>query len=190
MYAAARISMGIQRRRSDGILRLIFLLGLACLLPPSLFAQEIQLPFKRISLEDGLSQGSVYDIQQDSIGFMWFATADGLNRYDGYTFKVYKSIPGDSTSLGNNELNTLYVDRSGVLWVGTWEGGLNRYDPSSDHFVRYLHDPDDATSISNNTIENIYEDHDGTLWVSTDGGGLNKFDRTSGSFSSYRSTLR
>src|SRR5688500_6802143 len=82
------------------------------------YSQSAVLKFKRISTEQGLSQNHVLCIIQDSKGFMWFGTADGLNRYDGYNFKVYKNVIGDSTTLPNNYITTICEDSKGVLWIG------------------------------------------------------------------------
>jgi ligand-binding sensor domain-containing protein/signal transduction histidine kinase len=138
---------------------------------------EHQLRFAHLSIEDGLSHGMVLRIVQDDLGFMWFGTADGLNRYDAHTFKVYKSNPDDPGSLRSDSIWALYVDREGTLWVGTEGGGLSYLDRDADSFVHYLHDPDDAHSLSNDGVTVIYEDQAGALWVGTAAGGLNRFDR-------------
>jgi hypothetical protein len=84
--------------------------------------------FQKISLEEGLSQGIVNVILQDQRGFIWFGTQDGLNRYDGYNFKVYKTNPEDPTSLSDNWVESLFEDKDGYIWIGTYQGGLNKYD--------------------------------------------------------------
>jgi len=91
-------------------------------LPPSLLAQNRPVKFERLSLEQGLSQSSVYCLLQDRQGFMWFGTQDGLNKYDGYRFTVYKHDVLDSNSLSNNCVNSIYEDRAGTLWIGTQDG--------------------------------------------------------------------
>ena len=91
--------------------------------------------FTHLSLDDGLSQTTVISILQDSRGFMWFGTQDGLNRYDGYNFVVYRNDPNNLNSLGDNRIRTIVEDLSGILWIGTEAGGLNKYDP--EH--RYLY---------------------------------------------------
>ncbi len=141
--------------------------------------------FERISLEQGLSGNTVFCVLQDSKGFMWFGTHDGLNRYDGYDFEVYRYIPEDPHSLSDNVVRTIYEDRFGVLWIGTDGGGLNRFDRGSKQFVRYRNDPNDPDSLSHNDVRAIYEDLSGTLWVGTGGGGLNRFDRETQSFTHY-----
>ncbi|MEJ2543464.1 MAG: two-component regulator propeller domain-containing protein [Calditrichaceae bacterium] len=132
--------------------------------------------FKRLSIEQGLSQSTVETIIQDQLGFMWFGTEDGLNRYDGYEFTIFKHDPDDSTSISNNDIWCLYEDHKGNIWVGTYSGGLNCYDPKTEVFRRYVHDPLDPLSISSNKIRAITEDIDGVLWVGTLNGGLNRFD--------------
>ena len=115
---------------------------------------------------------------------MWFGTLNGLNRYDGYDFKVFRYEADDPSSLSDNQIRSLYVDRDGVLWVGTWTGGLNRYDRITERFHRYMHDPDDPHSLSHNQVLTIYEDPTGTFWIGTDS-GLNELDRDTGRFTRY-----
>jgi hypothetical protein len=138
--------------------------------------------FEHLSLEDGLSQSSVRVILQDRRGFLWFGTEDGLNRYDGYTFKVFKPDPEDPYSLSDRWINTLYEDRAGNLWVGTRLGGLNRYDSQTGRFSHFTDEPSeiavspsnaassDPASLSSNKVNAIYEDAHGILWVGTDSG--------------------
>jgi PAS domain S-box-containing protein len=147
-------------------------------------AQLQELRFSRITLGAGLSNVSITAIAQDTTGFIWFGSLDGLNRYDGYAVKEYRSIPNDSNSLSNSSIRALYTDHKGVLWIGT-EDGLNCYNPVSDDFRRFVHQQDDSSSISHNFITSICEDQKGELWIGTKGGGLNLFHRNSGNFSSY-----
>lgn len=129
--------------------------------------------FRRLSIEDGLSQSTVETIVQDHAGFMWIGTEDGLNRFDGYTFRQYRHDPDDPSSISDNNIYRLLVDREGYLWVGTWSGGLNRYDPRSESFTRYTHDPADPHSISSNRIRSIAQDSRGNLWIGTRDAGIN-----------------
>lgn len=142
--------------------------------------------FQHIGLEDGLSQSVVNVILQDRRGFLWFGTQDGLNRYDGYNFKVYKPDPEDPNSLSDGWVESLHEDSDGYLWIGTYQGGLNRYDPKTDTFTQFRHIPGDPSSISEGMINAILQDRSGALWVGS-ADGLNKFDPESGSFSHYRS---
>ena len=141
--------------------------------------------FSNLSLDDGLSQSTVYAVAQDARGFMWLGTEDGLNRFDGYGFTTYRSDPEVAESLSNNTVYDLMVARDGGLWIATWGGGLNRYRPESDSFVAYRHDPADQTTLSHDKVFELFEDAGGDLWVGTLGGGLNRFDRASGTFRRY-----
>jgi signal transduction histidine kinase/AraC-like DNA-binding protein/streptogramin lyase len=139
-------------------------------------------------VEDGLSNSVVFCILQDNMGFMWFGTVNGLNKYDGYKFTVYKNIPGDSTSLIDNWISTIYEDISGHIWVGTSNAGLCRFNPQTDSFYRYVHNANDTTSLCSNKISSIFESkkNDSTiLWVGTLG-GVNKYNPATNKFSRYR----
>ncbi len=147
------------------------------------------LRFDRISVEQGLSHSTVNCILQDQYGFIWFGTGDGLNRYDGYDFVVYKHNPDDLHSLSHNNVWSLFEDSAGVLWVGTYGGGLNRFDRDTGQFARY--DADDFQNVTDepeefrNVVWAIDEHPAGVLWIATYGGGLVKFDVQAEQFSSY-----
>jgi ligand-binding sensor domain-containing protein len=102
---------------------------------PADLLQSRYLRFGRITAEDGLSNEQIRGVAQDNYGFMWFATLDGLNRYDGASVKVYRHGPNDPLSLNSNDIRHLAVDQSGVMWVATWGGGLNQYDREKDAFI-------------------------------------------------------
>ncbi len=103
-------------------------------LPPTLAALADQgkpLRFDHLTPEAGLSQSVVLDFVQDDQGFLWMATQDGLNRYDGYEFKVFKDDPQSANSLKGNFVASIDKAPTGEIWIGTADGGLNRYDPPS-----------------------------------------------------------
>lgn len=112
-----------------------------------------QFKYETLSNSDGLSQGYVSDILQDREGFLWFTTKAGLNRYDGYTFKVYMHDAYDVNSISSNETAKLYEDSQGRIWVGTADG-LNVYDKTEDRFRRIISDPKNPNTISGNRIIN------------------------------------
>lgn len=141
--------------------------------------------FEHLQVPGGGEENGVTSIAQDSLGFLWMGTWAGLHRYDGYAFTAYTNDPTDSTSLAANWVECLYIDREGTLWVGTYGGGLNRFDPETETFTRFQHDPDDPTSLSRDSVTVILEDHTATLWVGTMG-GLNRFDRETETFTHYR----
>jgi len=164
----------------------IFLLVALLLLPTSpLFSHDNHIKFDHLTVADGLSSDAILAVWQDSRGFMWFGTLDGLNRYDGHTFKVYRYDPRDPHSLSSNTCWDLYTDRRGDLWIGTFAGGLNKFDYSTETFFRFYHDPEKPHSINENWINVVYEDCSGTFWVGTETRGLNKFDGKTNHFSHF-----
>lgn len=148
-------------------------------------AQQDWIKFENITPEMGLSQATVHCILQDSKGFLWFGTEDGLNKYDGYNFKIYRHIEKDSTSISDNFIWSLCEDRDGTIWVGTSTGGLNKYDREKNIFSQYKHNPNDPQSLSQNDVRTIFEDSFGNLWIGTNNGGLNKFDKATETFTHF-----
>jgi ligand-binding sensor domain-containing protein/signal transduction histidine kinase len=148
-------------------------------------ARVRDLNFTHLTTNDGLSQGYVVAILQDRRGFMWFATRDGLNRYDGNAFVVYKNNPNDSGSLSSNFLQDLMEDDHGYLWIAT-NTGVNKFDPEIERCTRYLHDPDNPNSLGGASVKSIAQDYRGSLWFGTEDSGLDKLDPTTGTFTHYR----
>ena len=118
-------------------------------------AQNDDLRFKQLNIEDGLSQSRISAIVQDSKGFIWVGTEDGLNRYDGYEFQIFTFDPKDSNSIANNVIRALAADDSGNLWIGTSFGGLNNYNAKTGKFTSYRHNPDNPKSLSSDRVEDI-----------------------------------
>ena len=144
------------------------------------FSQPASPRFEHIGTESGLSQSNVICILHDSRGFMWFGTRDGLNKYDGYSFTIYKNIPTDPGSISNNFITSIAEDTNGDLWIATWGGGVNRYDRAKDRFVRYKVNP------STNFINSLLVDSKGFIWVGANGGGLVVLDPRSGGTTTYK----
>ena len=142
------------------------------------------LRFDHINIEQGLSQSSVRVILQDSIGFMWFGTEDGLNRYDGYTFKNFKPDPDAINSISGRFITAIVEDQEGYIWIGTRQGGLNRYDPRTEQFKHYRHNDEDPLSLSDDYISALYVDNNNVLWIGTEQ-GLDLLDRTTDTFKNY-----
>ncbi|MGD9345719.1 MAG: two-component regulator propeller domain-containing protein [Candidatus Aminicenantes bacterium] len=154
--------------------------------PSLLIAQIGGAKFERITGSSGLSLSTVRAILQDQTGFLWFGTDDGLNRYDGYSFKIYKRQPHDSNSLSHNMIWCLLEDRNGVLWIGT-EMGLNSLDPKTERFHRYLNEAGQSDSLSHNSVRSLCEDPNGDIWVGTNN-GLNRLNRKTGKFEQYHTS--
>lgn len=143
------------------------------------------LKFKQFSLAEGLSQSSVLCILQDSKGFLWFGTRDGLNKYDGNTFKTYRYNTKDSTSISNSFIKTLIEDSNGTIWIGT-NNGFNKYLPNEDRFKRYKHTNEKGSILSNEILSITIADKN-NLWIGTDK-GLEKFNTSTG-VSTYINTI-
>lgn len=148
-------------------------------------AQEMSIRFEQITTQDGLSQSTVNDILQDSKGFLWFATEDGLNRYDGYEFKVYRNDPYDPFSISSNQISSILEDNEGAIWVGTKGGGLNKFDRAQDRFLRFTHNNEDVKSLSNNYITTLFQDPIGIILVGTQS-GLNILNPKTNDISIYK----
>ena len=149
-----------------------------------LAAQSQTMRFHHLQIEDGLSQTTIRSVLQDSRGFMWFGTQDGLNRYDGNSIRIFRPDPHFVEGLSNADIYTLLEDRDGYLWIGT-AFGLNRFDRTTEEFTAFLHHPDDSSTISSNRISALFQSRDGTLWIGTAGGGLNSYDSEGGTFKRY-----
>ncbi len=134
------------------------------------------LRFEHISTNKGLSQVSVLSMLQDRLGFIWFATQDGLNKYDGYNFTTFRNDENDESSIGDNDVWTLVQGENDEIWIGLHYAGLNRYDPRTGTFERFRHHPDDPNSLSSDNIRFLWYDTDGTLWIGTNDAGLNHFN--------------
>ncbi|WP_255673729.1 hybrid sensor histidine kinase/response regulator transcription factor [Flavobacterium sp. JAS] len=125
--------------------------------------------FNYLSIKDGLSQNSVMTIFKDSKGIMWFGTRDGINRYDGYSFEVFRHDSKDSTSISNNSIRAISEDLSGRLWIGTAHG-LNVFDPSTGEFKAYFNVNNKKHSLSNDAVLSILCAKNGDLWIGTENG--------------------
>lgn len=146
------------------------------LLVIKIHATEPELKFHRLSVEDGLSHGAVSDIYQDQNGFMWFATRDGLNYYDGYSFHVLRNVLEDSTSLPNNVVNVFAEDKDKNLWIGTNGGYIAKFNPANLSFKNYNLAKYSDRAVSNAIVKTICVAKNGLLWVGTTQGGIFSFD--------------
>lgn len=129
-----------------------------------------QFSFVKYQVENGLSHNTVWYTIQDHQGFMWFGTSDGLNRFDGKNFKIFRHIPKDSTSLGNNIVRTIFEDERQNLWVGT-NRGIYIFNSQQEEFEFFDNKTEDGVLISSNVYD-IEQSHDGSIWIATFGQGL------------------
>jgi len=172
--------------RNTNKIKTAFLLALLFLLSPAknwLRAQSITI--NAVSPPEGKTFIHITGIVQDKQGYMWFSSKKGLYRYDGYNFISYKNDPLNLNSLGNNSLECLAVDSSGILWIGTVGGGLDRFDPIAETFTHFRHDSTNKASLISNFVLAILADSKGVLWIGTDR-GLDRFDRITSRFAHYQ----
>ena len=162
---------------------IIWCIPLLGLLSTSVRAQDIK--FEYLTPDEGLSQSTVASILQDKAGFMWFGTGSGLNKYDGYTFTKYYHRAEDSTSIAGDNINCIFEDRDGDLWIAN-DGGLSLYNRDLDNFINYLPEKNNPNSLSGPRAYHLYEDKKGQLWIGNDGTGLNMFNRKENTFIHYR----
>ncbi len=157
---------------------------LICLFVPFLtVGQNQSSKFKHLTAENGLSQSSITCILKDSRGFMWFGTEDGLNKYDGTNFTIYRHTPNDDKSLSSSYINAIVEHEDGHLWIGT-KNGLNYFNPNNEKFTRYIHDPKNAKSLVNNVVNALLMSIDGQLLIGTSN-GLSLFNQDTAGFLKY-----
>ena len=153
--------------------------------PLGLSGQSRQLHFDHLGTEDGLSELNPNCMLQDSRGFIWIGTANGLNRYDGYKFKIFRNDLHDTSSLSNNYAQDIKEDKDGNIWIATQGGGLNKFDRKTNTFRRYLHHAKNENSISSDFLNKVVVDKDNKIWVATQQDGLDLFDTPSGKWTHY-----
>lgn len=139
---------------------------------------------ERIGVMEGLSNTCVIDITQDKLGYVWFATEEGLNMLNGD--KIISYFKGDNNNITGNELNCILDDPTdSLLWIGTQRSGLNVYDYVNDKFISYCHEDNNPDALITNDITDLQPSHDGNIWISTYWGGVDYFDKKTGKFIHY-----
>jgi ligand-binding sensor domain-containing protein len=146
------------------------------------FASADNIRFEKVDMENGLSQETVRSIFQDSQGFMWFGTQEGLNKFDGVNFTAYSTSFNDPQSISSPWINDISEDDDGNLWVGT-QDGINILRRDTDRFVRFTADGANR-SINDKVIRDIVRTKDGNMWVATKR-GLNKYNAEDNTFKPF-----
>src|SRR5205085_817347 len=157
------------------------------MLPAGVMAQKDLFPFPAFEIlttRQGLSDNEVYKVVQDNMGFLWFVTFSGLNRYDGYAFKTYDYNPKDSNSITANFFYSLVEDQKGLLWMNSESNGIYSFNPLTGLFVNYRNDPKSSNSLSNNQTTDLAVDKKGNVWIATMS-GLDKLNQGTTSFSHF-----
>lgn len=147
-------------------------------------AELPEFKFNHLTIKDGLSQSTVTSIIQDSRGLMWFGTGDGLNRYDGYNFKIFGPRAGEPGSLSDNVVNVIFEDRDRVLWVGT-RNGLNKFLRESETFLFFGKNQ----GLSGDNVIAISQDKEGHLWLGFNNGGIARFNPAGNKIVPYKSVV-
>src|SRR5579863_1974929 len=142
--------------------------------------------FEHLDERDGLSDRSVRSILQDSQGYIWLATAAGLDRYDGYSIREYRRERGNAHGLASDAVTSLAEDARGNLWVGTDGGGVARYDRRRDSFQQFRNDPKNARTIASDAVRALLIDSQGHVWVGTSDRGLDLLDARTGRARHFR----
>lgn len=153
--------------------------------PVWLYSQLSSLYFEKFTTQNKLSNNKVNCILQDKRGFMWIGTNDGLNRFDGNNFLVFRNQAGVKAGISGNIITGLLEDEEGVLWIATEDGGLTRYDyrrPTKEQFTQYKHLPGDSTSVPANTILAMKQDKAGYLWLAVSANSVIRFNKKNGQF--------
>ncbi|MCA0446988.1 MAG: GHKL domain-containing protein [Bacteroidetes bacterium] len=175
--------MGTQKRFSgfNGLF-LCCLASFIGLIPDPALSQQQDIRFTHYSVETGLSQNSILDLVQDQTGFLWIATQDGLNRFDGFRFQIYRGDLKNENSLSGNHIRTFYLDAENNLWMGTYGGGISIFPAIGKNFIRITATDLSDSGLSDNFISKFHSDHAGRLWVGTRNGGLNLWKPETRSF--------
>lgn len=161
------------------------ILVIFCLLGMRLFSAEIY-DVKYMGMKEGMTSNYVHDIAQDKTGLMWFATEEGLNRFDGARFFTFYNEGRTGKSISCDELSELLDDSNyPVLWIGTQNDGLNMYDYEKGEFKYYHHETDNLNSISGNCVTDLYASNDGHIWIATSSGGIDRFSYGADSFEHF-----
>ena len=146
--------------RAIGLVPLLWVAAsVAAALPPA--APQ----FVALGVADGLPSSVAYKSVQDHEGFIWFGTQDGLARYDGVGFEVFRHDPSDPASLTSNDVSAMLVDREGRLWCGGEASGLNRLEPDGRSFTHWVHQPNDLRTLGSNDLFSLAQDSTGAIWV-------------------------
>ncbi|BBN81853.1 hybrid sensor histidine kinase/response regulator [Pseudoalteromonas sp. A25] len=131
---------------------------------------------KQLTAEDGFVSSEIYSIVQDKQGLLWFGTAEnGVMRYDGRKVTLFEFDSMSDNALSHNDAGNLMLDHHGHVWIGTWGGGANRYNPKTGKFESFLHDPKHPDSISANRIQSLHHDQEGIIWLGSYDQGLNRY---------------
>ncbi len=155
------------------------------LLSLTVHSQNDTLFFWHHDMHERMTNNNISGIAQDSLGYMWYSTHEGLNKYDGYGFKPYLHDPRNNNSLSSDDITCMITGSDGIIWIGTAGKGLNKYDTYSGKWTLFEHHPNDLNSLSQDSITCIYSDSSGLIWIGTASHGLDAFNPQTKSFKHF-----
>ncbi len=150
-----------------------------------IFPQGNSIRFESLSLQNGVSLNLTYSILQDRQGYVWFGTMYGLVKYDGRNYTTFRNDPMDSTSISFDDIISLFEDSRGNIWAGSWGGGLNKFNPATEKFTRFLYEKSPDKGLCDNIVWSINEDNYGDIWIGTQRGGIDKYNTKTKKFTHY-----
>ncbi len=148
----------------------VMLIWLLVFSPMALSVNTDQWLIQKLQVEDGLPSATVFSVQQDRAGFLWFGTINGVARYDGYDFKLFQHDASDSNSISNNNAGNIFIDSKNTLWIGTFGGGFNTIDLNSGQLIRYPYSSDENDLVVSQFVQTFHEDEQGNMWIGTPNG--------------------
>ncbi len=149
-------------------------------------AQYYQTQISKITDEQGNSPSATFSIVESSKGFIWFGTIDGLYRYDGYNFKIFRNNPKDTNTLANNTIRAMTLYQDSLLWIGTQGGGLDCFNMHSEKFIHFKHTGQKQNEISGNSLWSLFVDRSGNLWAGVSGIGIDRLDLNTMQFTHFK----
>lgn len=167
--------------------RFLFLL-ISCIAPGLRAQYETTFSFDHLTVDDGLSYSTVHALLQDDLGMIWAGTRFGLNRYDGYEFKVYLPDAKNPYSIPAQSILTLWNDPKGNIWIGHLNGGVSILERNTGRFLRFPFKPDPTLDWNSMTVRSIFRDSHGNIWLGTYGAGAIVFDSLQNQIAHFTTT--
>ncbi|HKO81853.1 MAG TPA: two-component regulator propeller domain-containing protein [Chitinophagaceae bacterium] len=167
--------------------KIILAIYLCICMAKECIAQDKSFPFpafEKITTEQGLSDNEVFQVMQDKLGFVWLLTGNGLNRFDGYSFKVYDYNPTDSNSITAGLFYSLEQDKNGIFWMNSENQGIYSFNPITGLFFNYRHNPHNKNSLADDLTQGLAIDKNGNIWIATQS-GLDKLDPATKQFTHF-----
>jgi signal transduction histidine kinase/ligand-binding sensor domain-containing protein len=150
-----------------------------------LHSQTYRMEITPVLDKSGAPPSATFAIIEDRQGFIWFGTIDGLYRYDGFNYKIFRNEPENKNSLSNNTIRDLAIDKNGTIWIATQGGGLDAFDPVSESFTNYNHSGTNENELSGNSLWSIIVDRHGNIYAGVSGQGVDRVNPQTGEIKHY-----